>query len=65
MERAAVDTYPATTATEPATLMDGQRFEAKFAPLNVIAVRVLGKPATGDKPEQSFSSCAELQAFAQ
>ena len=26
--------------------------------------RGVGKPAGGDKPEQSFSSCAELQAFA-
>jgi hypothetical protein len=34
-------------------------------PVTAVALRVLGKPASGDNPQQAFSSCAELQAFAQ
>jgi hypothetical protein len=55
--------YPATTATSSGSLQPGQAFEVKFAPLRAAAVCVSGKPACGDRPEQSFSSCAELQAF--
>jgi uncharacterized protein len=58
-----LDDYPATTATKSGRLKDGQRFEARFQPVAAIAIRVLGKPATGDNPAQSFSSCGELQAF--
>ncbi len=37
----------------------------KVAELQEVAgVRVIGKPACGDNPQQAFSSCAELQAFA-
>jgi len=28
------------------------------------AIRVIGKPACGDNPKQSFSSCAQLEAYA-
>jgi hypothetical protein len=28
-----------------------------------VAIRVIGKPSSGDNPAQAFSSCAELQAF--
>jgi DUF1680 family protein len=56
--------YPATTATDSAGLSEGARFTAKLAePITVIGVRVLGKPASGDNPQQAFSSAAELQAF--
>jgi len=56
--------YPATTATDPATLKDGQAFTLKLAnPTKILALRVVGKPACGDNPAQAFSSCAELQAF--
>jgi DUF1680 family protein len=55
--------YPSTTATNPANLKDGQSFDAHFAPIRVVAIRVVGAPACGDNPSQSFSSCAELQAF--
>lgn len=55
--------YPATTATDPAGLRGGERFTCQLAvPTKVLAVRVVGKPASGDNPEQAFSSCAELQA---
>jgi sialate O-acetylesterase len=32
-------------------------------PVQAIAVRVIGKPASGSNPMGAFSSCAELQAF--
>jgi hypothetical protein len=56
--------YPATTATDPAKLKDGEAFTLKLPnPAKVLALRVVGKPACGDNPTQAFSSCAELQAF--
>ena len=55
--------YPKTTATDAAGLKDGQLFSASFPPVKAIAVRVLGKPATGDTPTQAFSSCGEIQGF--
>jgi uncharacterized protein len=60
---ATLDSYPNTTAADSAGLQNGQRFEVRFAPINVIGIRIFGKPACGDRPEQAFSSCAELQAF--
>lgn len=60
---AALDSYPNATATDAAGLKSGQKFVVRFAPVTVIAVRVLGKPACGDNSAQAFSSCAELQAF--
>ncbi len=59
-----LDTYPATTATEPAGLTEGKRFECRLpGAVKACGVRVVGKPACGDNPQQAFSSCAELQAF--
>jgi hypothetical protein len=56
--------YPATTATNPAGLKDGERFACQFPqPMKVFAIRVLGKPACGDNAQQAFASCGELQAF--
>jgi hypothetical protein len=56
--------YPATTALDPAGLKGGECFTCRLAsPMNVVVVRVVGKPATGDNPRVAFSSCAELQAF--
>jgi hypothetical protein len=31
--------------------------------VKVIAIRIIGEPASGDNPKQNFASCAELQAF--
>ncbi|MBV9867654.1 MAG: glycoside hydrolase family 127 protein [Abitibacteriaceae bacterium] len=57
--------YPDTTATDAHGLKDGQMFTLKLqAPLQAVAVRVIGKPASGDNPAQAFASCGELQAFA-
>jgi len=56
--------YPTTTATDPSRLKDGDVFTLKLStPAKVVALRVVGKPACGDNPQQAFSSCAELQAF--
>ena len=56
--------YPATTATDPGRLKDGQAFTFKLpTAAKIVALRVVGKPACGDNPQQAFSSCAELQGF--
>ncbi len=56
--------YPATTASKNGSLKPGQAFTLQLAsPVQALAVRVLGVPACGDNPNQSFSSCAELEAF--
>ena len=58
--------YPATTATDCKSLKWSNQFALKLAtPTTAIAVRIIGVPATGDNPKQAFSSCAELQAFAE
>ena len=58
--------YPATTATNPAEMDGGESVICTLAePLKVWAVRVAGKPACGDNPQQAYSSCAELQAFSE
>lgn len=56
--------YPATTATDNASLPNGKKFTQKLPqPVTALAIRIIGKPATGDDPGQSFSSCSVLQAF--
>jgi hypothetical protein len=62
---ARLDDYPAATATDPKGLTQGQRFAARIAPVKAVAVRVIGLPACGDRPEQNFASCAELSAAMQ
>jgi uncharacterized protein len=59
-----LDGYPSTTAANPAGLEPGRIFTLRL-PQSVTAwaVRVLGIPASGDNPQQAFSSCGELQAF--
>ena len=58
--------YPATTSTDGGKLKEGQKFTLRLAALvKAVAVRIAGTPACGDNPRQAFSSCAELQAFAE
>ena len=58
--------YPATTATSLGKLRGGETFNCQLsAPVKVFGVRVVGKPACGNNPRQAFSSCVELQAFAE
>jgi hypothetical protein len=58
----ALEEYPATTATDARGLREGQSFALKLAQtVNAVAVRVVGKPASGDDVNQAFSSCAELR----
>ncbi len=55
--------YPATTSTSPGKLGHGFAYELKLAkPIEVVAIRVIGTPASGDNPKQAFASCAELEA---
>jgi uncharacterized protein len=61
---AVLEQYPGTTETNPMGLKEGDRFQCRLAePLKIWGLRVVGKPACGDNPQQAFSSCAELQAF--
>jgi ATPase subunit of ABC transporter with duplicated ATPase domains len=58
--------YPATTAKDSAEMDGGECFNCILAePLKGWAIRVAGKRACGDNPQQAFSSCAELQAFSE
>ncbi len=58
--------YPATTGTEEKGLSAGQKFTLRLAaPVKAVGLRVVGVPACGDNPAQAFSSCAELEAFAE
>ena len=53
--------YPETTNTNPKGLRQGQPFVLSLTALvTAVAVRVVGKPASGDNPNQAFSSCGEL-----
>lgn len=61
---ATLESYPATTAADDKGLQPGQRFEVKLpAPRKVVGVRIVGKPASGDRPTQAFSSASEIAAW--
>lgn len=59
--------YPKTTATEAKVLgphSSGTRYTCTLAtPVTALAVRVIGKPACGNDPKQSFSSCMGLAVY--
>ncbi|MEI7954042.1 MAG: SUMF1/EgtB/PvdO family nonheme iron enzyme [Verrucomicrobiota bacterium] len=56
--------YPATTATDSKSIQNDSRFACTLAsPVTALAVRVIGRPACGDNPEQSFSSSAGLTVY--
>jgi DUF1680 family protein len=61
--------YPATTATNGKDVekwdVDSRFTLRPKSPVTFVAVRVIGKPASGDNPRQAFASCTELQAFSQ
>jgi hypothetical protein len=61
-----LEEYPDTTAARVDWLPSGRRYSLVLdAPLRVVGVRVEGRPAHGDEPSRAFSSCAELEAFAE
>ena len=61
-----LESYPMTSAVGAAGLQEGEPFSLTLKqPVKAFAVRVIGKPASGDNPQQAFASCAELQAFPQ
>lgn len=56
---ATLDSYPEATAERAPDLYDGQPFEVRLpAPIEVVAVRIVGRPA------HSATTCAELAAYA-
>ena len=56
--------YPTTTAAVGKFAWDKTQFTLNLTtPVTFIALRVIGVPASGDNPQQAFSSCAELQVF--
>ena len=59
--------YPVTTATNGVSRqLIWQGFTCRLTePTKAIAVRVIGTPACGDDPTQSFSTCSELRVFGQ
>jgi uncharacterized protein len=63
IEVAVFDDYPDATATDSMGIRPGARFTVVFEPTQAVAIRVIGKPASGDNLGQSFASCAELMAF--
>ena len=61
---AVLESYPDSTPARPGRgLRNGAPFEVRFPPVSIYALRIIGKPASGDNPSQSFASCADLQAF--
>lgn len=62
-----IDEYPDATASDAKKVewwSRDSRFTLRLkAPVTFVALRVIGKPASGDNPKQSFVSCTELQAF--
>jgi uncharacterized protein len=61
---AVFDDYPNATGTDPKGIRQGMRFSTTFDPVQAVAIRVIGRPASGDNPGQAFASCAELIAVA-
>jgi hypothetical protein len=63
---AEITAYPATTAKNSAEMEGGENVVCKLdSAVKTWGVRVIGKPASRDNPQQSTSSCAELQAFSE
>ena len=57
--------YPAATSADAPDLKPGQPFELRLKqPVAARSIRIIGAPAFGDNPAQAFSSCAEIEAFA-
>jgi DUF1680 family protein len=62
---ATLEDYPWTTDSDGKLLRAGKIFDQRLTrPVKAVAVRVIGTPASGDRPDQAFSSCGELEAFA-
>jgi hypothetical protein len=56
--------YPAGSATDAGKLQNAARIEFTLpAPMAVMAVRVIGRPASGDDRRQAFVTCGELEAY--
>ena len=56
--------YPNTSAASAEGLNEGDSFTVLLPGRpRVYGIRIEGKPASGDNPNQAFASCAELQAY--
>jgi uncharacterized protein len=63
---ATLDAYPETTAGEAKSVEAGKTYEATSnAPMTITAVRIVGKPSQGTNPRWSYTTCAELAAYAE
>jgi DUF1680 family protein len=61
---ATIDDYPGTDAEHVPALAAARRFEVRLgAPIDCVAIRVIGTPAHGNHPGQSFVTCGELAAY--
>lgn len=58
-----LESYPKTNGHVVPPLKPGQAFEFRCPPMDVYGVRIVGRPSSGERPTQAFSSCAELEAF--
>ena len=57
--------YPATTAASGAKLKPGQSFNLRLpAATSMVAVRVIGAPASGDNPAQAFRPAPSFKLLA-
>ena len=59
----ALESYPQTDATTAPPIPHGKAFIVRFPATPAVAIRIVGAPACGDNPQQSFASCAELQGL--
>ena len=56
--------YPVATATDKKRIAANQPYALGLAgPVTAAAVRIVGVHASGDRPNQAFSACAELQVY--
>jgi hypothetical protein len=63
MTVARLESYPTTTARQAVNLKPGMIFIQQLPEVQrIVGLRVIGKPACGDNPNQAFASCAELGA---
>lgn len=58
-----LEAYPKTNSASKPDIADGTLFRLKISRCSAVAVRVVGRPASGGNPKQNFSSCAELSAY--
>lgn len=61
--RVATLPYPPTTDASPGGVRSYAAYAARFDPVEVVAVRVVGRPARGSRPDGNYVSCGELEVL--